>query len=173
MKKNIVLTGLLAAMVCVATSLLHITIPGGTGGYVHLGDAVIYLAAAILPTPYAVAAAAIGAGVADLLVAPLWAPFTVVIKAVMAITFTAKNEKMLCRRNAIAPLLAGVVCVAGYYIAEVIILWVGGDFASAAVAALAAIPFNCAQALTGGIAYILLAAALDRLQFKRWLTRFK
>ena len=74
---------------------------------------------------------------------------------------------------AIAPLLAGVVCVAGYYIAEVIILWVGGDFASAAVAALAAIPFNCAQALTGGIAYILLAAALDRLQFKRWLTRFK
>lgn len=172
MKKNIVLAGLLAAMVCVATSLLHITIPGGTGGYVHLGDAVIYLAASILPTPYALAAAAVGAGVADLLVAPLWAPFTVVIKAVMALTFTAKNDKMLCRRNAVAPLLAGVVCVVGYYIAEVIILWVGGDLSSAAFAALAAVPFNGAQALASGIAYILLAAALDRLQFKHWLSRY-
>ena len=173
MKKNLVLAGLLAAMVCVATSLLHITIPGGTGGYVHLGDAVIYLAAALLPTPYAVAASAIGSGLADVLVAPLWAPFTIVIKAVMALTFTAKKERLLCRRNVFATLLAGIVCVVGYYIAEVIILWMGGDFGSAAFAALAAVPFNGAQALASGIAFILLAVALDRLNLKRWLTRFK
>ena len=173
MKKHLVLTGLLSAMVCVATCLLHITIPGGTGGYVHLGDAVIYLAAVILPTPYAVAAAVVGAGVADLLTAPLWTPFTVVIKAVMVLAFTAKSERILCRRNTVAPLLAGVVCVIGYYIAEVIILWVGGDLPSAAFASLAAVPFNGAQALAGGIAYILLAAALDRLRFKHWLSRFQ
>ena len=172
MKKNVVLAGLLAAMTCVATALLHITIPGGTGGYVHLGDAVIYLAAALLPTPYAVAAAAIGSGLADVLVAPLWAPFTMVIKAAMALTFTAKNERLLCRRNGFATLPAGVICVAGYYVAEVIILWLGGDLGVAAVAALAAIPFNGAQALASGIAFILLSAALDRLHLKRWLIRF-
>ena len=81
MKRNVILVGLLAAMVGVATTFLHVPIVGG--GYVHMGDTVIYLAAALLPTPYAMAAAAVGAGLADLLVAPMWAPFTVVIKAAM------------------------------------------------------------------------------------------
>ena len=44
MKKNIVLTGLLAAMMFFTTAyILHIPIVGG--GYVHLGDAVLYMAA--------------------------------------------------------------------------------------------------------------------------------
>ena len=120
MKKNIVLVGVLAAMVCVATTFLHVPIIGG--GYVHMGDAVIYLAAALLPTPYAMAAAAVGAGLADVLVAPMWAPFTVVIKAVMVLTFTAKKERLLCGRNALAVVMAGVIGVAGYYVAEVAIL---------------------------------------------------
>lgn len=90
MKRNVILAGVLAAMVCMATSFLHIPIVGG--GYVHLGDTVIYLAAALLPMPYAMAAAAVGAGLADVLVAPVWAPFTVVIKAVMVLAFTAKKR---------------------------------------------------------------------------------
>ena len=171
MKRNVILVGVLAAMICVATSFLHIPIVGG--GYVHLGDTVIYLAAALLPTPYAVAAAAVGAGLADVLVAPMWAPFTVVIKAVMAIAFTAKNERLLCRRNAVAPLIAGVIGVVGYYIAEVAILRLsGGTLATAGVAALAAVPFNAMQEVAGGIAFILLAAALDRLEIKKRLNRF-
>lgn len=168
MKKNIVLAGMLAAMVCVATTFLHIPIVGG--GYVHLGDAIIYLAAALLPTPYAIAAASVGAGLADLLVAPMWAPFTVVIKTVMALTFTAKKEKMLCRRNGWAVLIAGAVGVVGYYVAEVAILWLsGGELAAVAVAALAAIPFNALQEVAGGVAFLLLAAALDRMTLKKRL----
>ena len=171
MKRNMVLVGVLAAMVCVAAVFLHIPIVGG--GYVHLGDTVIYLAAALLPTPYAVAAAAVGAGLADLLVAPVWAPFTVAIKAVMALTFTAKKERFLCRRNAWAILIAGIVGVVGYYIAEVAILWLsGGELAAVGVAALAAVPFNALQEVAGGVAFLLLAAALDRLEIKKRLTRF-
>ena len=171
MKRNMVLVGVLAAMVCVATTFLHIPIVGG--GYVHLGDTVIYLAAALLPTPYAVAAAAVGAGLADLLVAPVWAPFTVIIKAVMALAFTAKKERLLCRRNAWAILIAGIVGVIGYYIAEVAILWLsGGELAAVGVAALAAVPFNALQEVAGGVAFLLLAAALDRLEIKKRLTRF-
>lgn len=168
MKKNLVLAGLLAAMVCIATYLSFPT--GINNGYVHLGDAVIYLAAALLPTPYAVAAAAIGAGVADLMLAPIWAPFTIVIKAVMAILFTAKKDRILCRRNAIAPVLAGVVCIVGYFIAEVVIMWAGGsNLLAAATASIASIPFNAGQALASGVAYVLLALALDRLQIKQRL----
>lgn len=170
MKRNMILVGVLAAMVCVATTFLHIPIVGG--GYVHLGDTVIYLAAALLPTPYAVAAAAVGAGLADLLVAPVWAPFTVVIKAVMALAFTARKERLLCRRNAWAPLIAGVVGVVGYYIAEVIILRIsGGTLAAVSVAALAAVPFNALQEAAGGVAFVVLAAALDRLDIKKRLKR--
>lgn len=170
MKKNIVLAGLLAAMVCVATTFLHIPIVGG--GYVHLGDTVIYLAAALLPTPYAMAAAAVGAGLADLLVAPMWAPFTVVIKALMVLAFTAKKETLFCRRNALAPVLAGVIGIAGYYVAEAIILWLSGSaLATAGVTAVAAIPFNAMQEVVGGVAFVLLALALDRLQIKKRLAR--
>ncbi len=171
MKKNIVLSGLLAAMVCVATSTLIITIPGGSGGYVHLGDAVIYLAAALLPTPYAVAAAAIGAGVADLMVAPLWAPFTIAIKAVMALAFTAKKERFLCGRNALATVLAGVACVVGYYGAEVALLCFDNPIGVAAGAALAAVPFNGAQALASGICFVVLAVALDKMSIKKRLQK--
>lgn len=170
MKRNVILAGVLAAMVCMATSFLHIPIVGG--GYVHMGDTVIYLTAAFLPTPYAVAAAAVGAGLADVLVAPIWAPFTVVIKAVMALAFTAKKERFLCRRNALAPVIAGVIGVAGYYVAEVVIFCLsGGELAAVAVAALAAIPFNAMQEVAGGIAFLLLAGALDRMDLKKRLQR--
>ena len=171
MKRNVILAGVLAAMVCMATSFLHIPIVGG--GYVHLGDTVIYLTAALLPTHYAMAAAAVGAGLADVLVAPIWAPFTVVIKAIMVLAFTAKKEQFFCRRNAVAPALAGVIGVAGYYIAEVVILWLsGGEFAAVCVAALAAVPFNALQEVAGGVAFLLLAVALDRMQIKKRLNRF-
>lgn len=170
MKRNVILAGVLAAMVCMATTFLHIPIVGG--GYVHLGDTVIYLTAALLPTPYAMAAAAVGAGLADVLVAPMWAPFTVVIKAVMALAFTAKKDQFLCRRNAIAPLIAGVIGVAGYYVAEVVILWAsGGVLAVSAEAALLAVPYNAMQEVAGGAAFLLLAVALDRMNIKKRLSR--
>ena len=66
---QLVTTALFAAAITVMTAyMLHIPIP--TGGYIHLGDALIYLAACLLPFPYAAAAATIGAGLADLLTAP-------------------------------------------------------------------------------------------------------
>lgn len=47
---NMVYAGLFAALTALLTAVLHI--PVGNG-YVHCGDAVIYLAAAMLPLPYA------------------------------------------------------------------------------------------------------------------------
>ena len=171
MKKNIVLTGVLAAMICLATTFLHIDV--GTSGYIHLGDAVIYVAAALLPTPYAVAAASIGGVLADVFSgAAMWAIPTAIIKAVMALCFTAKKERLLCLRNWLAPLFAGLVCVGGYYVAETVILVLGGSaWPAAFVGAVAGISFNTVQVVGCGIAYIVLAAALDRLAIKTRLSR--
>lgn len=172
MKKNVVLTGLLAAMMFFTTAyVLHIPIVGG--GYIHLGDAILYIAAALLPTPYAMAVGVIGGGLADVLTgAAVWAPATILIKAVMVLAFTAKKERILGRRNLLAPLSAGAVCVAGYYVAEIVILCMSdSSFGAAAVAAVAAIPFNVGQAVASGAAFILLAAAMDRLSVKQRLER--
>lgn len=81
-------TALFAAMVTLMTAYIF-HIPYGTnGGYVHFGDALIYLAAVLLPRPYAVCAAVIGGGLADLLTAPMWAPATMIIKALITLPFT-------------------------------------------------------------------------------------
>ena len=64
-------TALFAALICVTTAYIF-HIPFGTnGGYVHIGDTLIYLAAAILPAPYAMIAGALGGAFADLLTAPV------------------------------------------------------------------------------------------------------
>lgn len=172
MKKHLVLTGLLAAMIFFTTAyILHIPIVGG--GYVHLGDTLLYMAAALLPTPYAMAAGVIGGGLADLLTdGAIWAPATMIIKTVMVIPFTARKTRLLCRRNLWALLLAGAVGVIGYYGAEMVLLCLSGTpLGVATVAALAAVPFNVGQELAAGVAFILLASALDRLGIKQRLNR--
>ena len=83
--RQITFTGLMAALITLFTAyIVHIPVGVG-GGYIHLGDALIYLSAALLPAPYAMAAGAIGGGLADLLTAPMWAPATVIIKILIVI----------------------------------------------------------------------------------------
>ena len=73
--KRIVLTGLFSALIFVFTAYIHV--PTGAG-YTHAGDGLIYLAACILPTPYAVAAGVVGGALADGLSGyPIWIPATV------------------------------------------------------------------------------------------------
>ena len=54
------LTGLFAAMITLMTAYICHIPYGANGGYIHFGDALIYIAAVLLPRPYALAAAAIG-----------------------------------------------------------------------------------------------------------------
>ena len=171
MKKNVVLTGLLGAMVLLTTAyVLHIPVGTG-GGYIHLGDTMVYLAAAVLPTPYAMAAAALGGALADLLTgAAVWALPTAIIKAVMVLPFTAKKERLLCPRNGVAPVIAGGIGVGGYFLAEMgIVTLSGGTLQAALGGALAAVLPNLMQELAGGVCFVLLALALDRLQLKKRL----
>ena len=161
MKRNTVqhlaLSAVFAAIICVTTMyLLHIPIGNG---YVHLGDTFVYLAGAFLPWPYAMAAAGIGSGLADLLSgAPQWIVFTVVIKAAMAACFTSRKDTVLCLRNVLASVGAGVVCIVGYYFAEWKIC--GNPLIGMG---------SLMQSGGGAVLFLFLGLALDRAQIKKRL----
>ena len=155
---QMVLTALFAAAITIMTAyMLHIPIP--TGGYIHLGDALIYLAACLLPAPFAAAAAAIGAGLADLLTAPVWVLPTLMIKAVIVLFFTSKGERLLCRRNIAAVVLAGLFSPAAYALA-------GCAMAGTMAAFVPQFWGTLVQGVGSGALFIVIAPALDGVKLK-------
>ncbi|MBQ8296264.1 MAG: TIGR04002 family protein [Ruminococcus sp.] len=162
--RRMVITGFFAALIFVFTAYLHI--PTGAG-YTHAGDGLIYLAASILPAPYAVAAGAIGGALADGLTGyAVWLPATIVIKAVTALFFTNKNEKIINLRNCLAIIPSLVLCVAGYSLYEGIVIT--GELSSAAIiAAFTQTPSYFVQVGTSAVLYIAVGAAMDKIGFKK------
>lgn len=158
--KKLTITALLAAMITLMTGwLFHIPV-GGHGGYIHLGDMLIYLAACILPLPYACAAGVIGGGLADLMTAPVWAPATMIIKALLCIPFTSKGARIITGRNVAALVFAGCITVLGYFVAEGIMYGFTAAFLVSATG-------NIIQAAGSGVAFFILGSALDKMNFKR------
>lgn len=156
---SLTIAGLFAAMITLTTAYIFHIPYGSNGGYIHFGDALIYLAAVLLPRPYAMAAAAIGGGMADLMTAPMWTPATLIIKLLITLPFTADTPRILNRRNISAPFLSLFLSAAGYYLAERILF---GSFA----AALVSIPGNLIQSGGSALIFLGLAAALDRIHIK-------
>ena len=146
-----------AAVIYVFTAYLHVP---SFNGYTHIGDGFLYLAASLLPTGHAAAAGAVGAGLADLLSGySIWAPATLVIKALTACFFTSRAPSFLCRRNLWALLPAAALCGAGYYLYECAIT---GNFAAPA----AGIPGYLIQSALSSLVYLALGRALDRAGIK-------
>lgn len=158
--KNIVFIALFAAIICTAISFIPRIPTGFNGGYIHLGDTFIYLAAVLLPTPYAMLAAGIGAGLADILAGGmLWVIPTIIIKPTMVLFFTSKSDKLLCKRNVLALIFAGIVGCFGYYLAGAII---SGNF----IAPIASLYLEIIQPLVNSIIFILVAYAFDKISIK-------
>lgn len=159
--KNLVIAAMFCAIIFVATAYLpRIPILGGAGGYVHIGDAFIYIAASVLPMPFAIAAAGIGGFLADSLTGFLiWAPGTLIIKAAIASCFSSKSSRILCRRNIIAAVGACAVTIAGYYLYEALFI---SDFS----VSLASVPFNAIQGAASAALFVLIALVLDKIKFK-------
>ena len=158
--RRLTLAAILCALVFIATTYTRIPIWFSNSGYIHLGDAFIYLSAGLLPMPYACAVGAIGAGLSDLIGYPLYAPGTIVIKVLMTFFFTSKNDKLLCGRNLLGSVPAGVICVAGYYLYEVLLT---GSFA----APLVSVPFNFIQAASSTVVFFIFGLMFDRLGLKQ------
>jgi len=158
--KYMAMTGVFAALITLMTAYIcHIPI-GVNGGYVHFGDAFIYLAAAILPLPYALAAAAIGGGLADLLTAPAWVPATILIKMALVFLFTNKKTHVINIINVMSTAWAYLISGAGYYIAERLMFENGAVFA-------VTMAQTAVQSAGSAVVFILLGLALDKTGFKR------
>ncbi|MDR1378101.1 MAG: TIGR04002 family protein [Synergistaceae bacterium] len=162
MQKNLshfALAGLFTALILVATAYLP-RIPIGSGGYIHVGDTVIYLAAALLPKRWAMAAGGLGGALADVLSGfALWAPFTLVIKMGLALPFTNRATKLLCAWNVVALVAAFPITMGGYYVAE----WI---LTGSASVPLVSLPYNALQSAGSAFLYFCVASQMDRANLK-------
>lgn len=155
--KRMCLAGVFVAIVFVFTAYLQF--PSHTG-YTHIGDGFIYLAACILPLPYAMSVGALGALLADCLTGyTIWAPGSIIIKAATVLCFSCKRRKIVCARNLIGLIPAWAICIGGYYLYEALIT---GNFTTP----LAGIPGYITQSLLSSTVFIILGLALDRLNMK-------
>lgn len=150
--KNTALGAVFAALIFTA-AMIHIPLPGSQG-YIHLGDSLIYLAASMLPFPYAAAAAAVGGALSDLLSGyAVWIPFTAVIKILNVIPFSIikRRSKRKISAEIAACVVSGVITCAMYFISSRVIY---GSFA----ASVANLPGDAVQAAAGGIIYLVLSS---------------
>ena len=151
--KNLSNAGMFAALTALLTAVLHIPV---ANGYIHCGDAVIYLAAAFLPMPYAIGASAVGGMLADIFSGyPAYALPTFLIKGLLAAAFSlVGGKKLLCVRRFAAMGLCGVISVTGYWLTAVFLY--GGWFAQLA----ATVPGDLIQAAASAAVYTAAALAL-------------
>ncbi len=108
---KIILTGVMMAIIAVATMILAIPVPF-TNGYIHLGDSMIFMAVLILGWKYGAVAAGVGSALADLFLGYVhWAPWTLCIKGIMALLMGLMIEKAMDnRRNMMASIGVTTVC---------------------------------------------------------------
>ncbi|MBR6760411.1 MAG: TIGR04002 family protein [Oscillospiraceae bacterium] len=153
--RHMVNAALMTAVICVLTAAVHI--PSGHG-YIHLGDAAIYLAAALLPLPYAVGAAALGGAMADLIAgyAQYCLPTMVIKGALALVCFTIGGERMFCVRRIMSCVVCCLITVVGYWLTDVI-LYQGDLLAQLFVT----LPGNLVQSTASALVYCACAVAMD------------
>lgn len=160
--KNICFSAMFAAMIF-ALTMLHV--PIGAGGYIHVGDSVIYIAALLMGGPWSFISAAIGAACADLVSGvAIYAIPSAIIKVLIAVPFvlTAKKDmKLLSIRTAAFTILSGIITILGYFLTDLVVYRAG---------AVADLPANVIQAVGSAVVFVILAFALDRADIKN---RFK
>lgn len=161
-------SALFAALCTVFVYFIHI--PNGIGGYTHAGDMFVYLAACMLPTPYAAMSSAVGFALADLLSGyPHYMIPSALIRVLVVLMFSSKQEKILSKRNYVALPLSAVITVVGYAVTKyfVYLLMKSEGSQAAIAAAIASIPGNIMQCIISSALFIFLSLALDKFGFKK------
>lgn len=163
-------------MICVATMIIHIPTPG-TGGYANLGDAILLTCAFLISPGSAVASAAFGSMLADILSGyMIYAPGTLVIKGITAwiavlISRWSHRENISNKAVFAIRLLAGSVAelfmAAGYFFYEAVILSYG-------LSASASVPANLAQGVVGLAAAMVLSSMLmHSTEIREFLRKYR
>lgn len=164
MNKNILRltsTAMFTAVIFVLTRFVSVPV---ASGYVHFGDALVYICAMTLGGIPAVFAAAVGEMLADISYGFLnYAVATVIIKALISLPFIfifKKSDKILTPLSFMLTIVGGFVTVGGYFLADLVI-----DKTYAVVN----IPGNIIQAVGSAVIFVVFAAAMDKLSLKKKL----
>ena len=154
--KNLTACALLLACTCLATLVLRVPMP--PFGYMNLGDCILLLGAWLFG-PLGIAAA-LGATLADVLSGyTVYAPATLIVKALMAFVawkVIAHGEQPAFPAFLIAALLAELIMVGGYYLYDTFLMH---SFA----AALPGVVFNGIQGATNLLIALMVGPKLHTL----------
>ena len=158
--KRIVITALMAAMVCVATMIIKI--PSPMKGYLNIGDCIVLLCGWLLSPGFGFVAAGLGSALADMFSGYItYAPATFFIKGVMALIafacFKLMNQRIgKLPSQIIGAVLAEIIMVLGYYVFE--------GFMYGFIPSAVNIPANAVQGAAGLIFGIVLIKVFERLK---------
>ncbi len=162
---KLVITALMICLIVLGTIMFRIPIPM-TKGYIHLGDAMIYLAVLLLGKKHGSAAACLGSALGDVLGGfAFWAPFTFVIKLAMAFTagsiiefHSPGHERGTFRRTRLyitGMTAGGLIMCAGYLVVE---RFMYGSWAAAFIG----VPWNIGQFAAGIVIALAVYQALSK-----------
>ncbi len=160
--KEMTMSAMIAALVCVATMLIKI--PSPLKGYLNLGDCVVLLAGWMLSPGYGFLAAGLGSAMADVFSGyVMYAPATFMIKGIMALV-VCFGHKLLSKSNnkflshMIPGIIAEVVMVSGYYIFE--------GFLYGFIPSIVNIPANAVQGFAGLVLGYVLIRIFEKFKIR-------
>jgi uncharacterized membrane protein len=158
---QVVLSGIMAALVAVATFFVQIPNPA-TGGYINFGDIMIFVSALTFGPMVGGLAGSIGSSIADMAAGySYFAPFTFVIKGAEGVIAGLLSNRVNIRRDVLAVIFAGLEMIIGYFIAEFFLLQLGW-------AALTEVPGNISQIVVGGILGVSITLILRKRLPEAW-----
>jgi len=159
--KKLTTTALFMALTCISTMIIKLPTPG-TGGYVHLGDAFVILSGILLGPVYGAAAGGIGSALADMLGGYfIYVPITLIVKALIAFGVGLIYHKLAngLHNTSLKCILCGIyatLLVAGGYLFFESFMY--------GSAALASVPANIGQGISGLVISTILLPILQRIR---------
>ena len=149
------ITAVSAALVTVSTLIIQIPVPA-TGGYINVGDAMIFTSALLFGPIIGGVAGGFGSALADIISYPIFAPYTLAIKGLEGFISGYISDRKSTVRDLLAWIIGSATMVLGYFVAEAYAMGLGP--LSAAVE----IPGNIFQVVLGGVVGIPLSRVLRK-----------
>ncbi len=159
--KELTMTGLLIALVTVATMMITIPVPA-TEGFIHAGDGVIFFVAVFFGRKKGALAAGLGSALADLLLGySMWILPTLIVKSIMGYLvgyIAGKGKRPHIGVFDIIAVSTGAVWMASGY------LLFGSVIKGSLSVALAGLPWDLVQGFGGIVLFIPVALAVGKTQ---------
>lgn len=166
--KDICVTAVFMALVCIATLFFKVSIPGG---YAHLGNGFILLGCVFMGNPAAILIGGVASALADLLGGyGQWIVPTLIIKGLMGF-FTAKvalgnseysSGQLYKFRTVLAVIVGIITMVVGYFL-------FGIPLMGSVAASITQIPGLVSEGIVGIMLFYILGIALEKAHVLKFL----